>query len=125
MLFRSSASNVPLLPLKFLLKVLNETAPDLGDCPMPIQALVLKIEVGSFWANGNILHFVFLIRETKCIFFFGDVLDGFHDFNRIGVEKNRTVFFDDACFLCSYFRQGVAKRRRTVGQDRDVRERGT
>ena len=31
------ASSVPLLPLKFLLKVLRETAPDLGDCPMPMH----------------------------------------------------------------------------------------
>ena len=31
------ASRVPLRPLKFLLKVLRDIAPDFGDCPMPMQ----------------------------------------------------------------------------------------
>ena len=33
----TDASRVPLLPLKFLLKVRSDTAPDLGDCPIPMQ----------------------------------------------------------------------------------------
>ncbi len=33
----TSASAVPLLPLKFRLKVLTETAPELGAQPMPMQ----------------------------------------------------------------------------------------
>jgi len=34
---KTSASFVPHLPLKFLLKVLSETPEDFGDCPIPMQ----------------------------------------------------------------------------------------
>ncbi len=52
----TSASIVPLLPLKFLLKVLKEIPPDFGDCPMPMQGphahSMILAPAFIIWANA-------------------------------------------------------------------------